>query len=342
MLAQRYRLGRQIGSGGMATVYEGEDTHLSRRVAIKVMHPQYVADDAFVTRFRREALAVAQLKHPGIVDVYDVDHDDARYFIVMEFVEGQSIKELVRDGPLTPERTVDIGIQVGKALESAHLAGVVHRDVKSHNILVSPEGAAKLVDFGIAVAKGAASVTEAGTILGTVQYISPEQARGEPATPSSDIYSLGIVLYEMATGRLPFDGDNPVQIATRHVSDPPIAPAAADPRVPAGLSAAIMHALAKRPEDRPATAGALVRELLLSTDDVCDQPTRVVQPISRPAARPEAPPPRIERGLPSPRPALPATTPRRSSAWPILALAFFALALVLGLIPLWSAVLRGA
>src|SRR5581483_5710903 len=277
MLAQRYRLGRQIGSGGMATVYEGEDTHLSRRVAIKVMHPQYVADDAFVTRFRREALAVAQLKHPGIVDVYDVDHDDARYFIVMEFVEGQSIKELVRDGPLTPERTVDIGIQVGKALESAHLAGVVHRDVKSHNILVSPEGAAKLVDFGIAVAKGSSSVTEAGTILGTVHYIAPEQAQGEPAVPASDLYSLGVVLYEMATGRLPFEGDNPIEIATKHVSEAPRPPSTINPSVPQGLDRAILHALEKKPEDRPADAGQLVRELLATPDDLLQQPTRVVR-----------------------------------------------------------------
>ncbi len=343
-LGGRYRLGRQIGTGGMATVYEGEDTSLGRRIAIKVLHAQYVSDEAFVARFEREARAVAGIKHPSIVDVYDIGQDGDRYYIIMEYVEGRSLKELVRSGPLSADQTIDVGIQVAKALDFAHQAGVIHRDVKSHNILVSPEGGTKLVDFGIAVAKGTSTVTEAGTILGTVHYIAPEQARGEPAIPASDLYSLGVVLYEMATGRLPFEGDSPIEIATKHVSEPPRRPSSINPNVPANLERAILHAMEKHPADRPADGGALVRELLLAPDDIADQPTRVVAASPRPAARPaavSAPPLAARPPVERPRPARTVEEREASSTWPIVVLAALAAILVLGLIPLWSMVLRG-
>jgi serine/threonine-protein kinase len=334
----------------MAAVYEAEDTSLGRRVAVKVLHPQFNGDEAFLTRFDREAKAVAGLKHPSIADVYDIGRDAEHSYIVMELVNGQSLKELIKDGPLPPERVVDIGVQIGKALQHAHAAGVVHRDVKSQNILVSPDGAATLVDFGIAVARGASSVTEAGTVLGTVHYIAPEQARGESAVPASDIYALGVVLYEIATGRLPFEGDSPIEIATKHVSDVPVPPSQLNPRIPLGLEQAILHALEKDPAARPADAGQLVRELLFPTDSfpteaTTDQKTRVV-----PAA-PIAPPQRQSRPEPASRPTRPVENrPRRvaaavvephSAVWPIYVLAAIAALMVLGLIPLWSTVLRG-
>src|SRR5947208_444214 len=239
----------------MATVHEGEDTILGRRVAVKLLHPQYVGDQSFVARFEREARSVANLVHPGIVNVYDVGRDGDRCYIVMEFVDGRSVKEMLASGPIGVDRTIDIGVQVAKALDYAHRAGVVHRDVKPHNIIVSPEGAAKLVDFGIATVRGEASVTESGSVLGTVHYVAPEQARGQPATPATDIYSLGCVLYEMATGRVPFEGETPLDIATKHVSSEPLPPSRVNPRVPPALERAILHAMAKDPARRPATAG---------------------------------------------------------------------------------------
>jgi len=332
----------------MALVFEGEDTLLGRPIAAKVLHPQYAADESFVTRFMREAQAVARLRHPSIVEVYDVGQDGDRHFIIMEFVEGKSVKDMVRQGPISDDRIIDIGIQMAKALEHAHMAGVVHRDVKSHNILVSPEGGAKLVDFGIAAAKGASSVTEAGTVLGTVHYIAPEQARGEAAVPASDLYSLGVVLFEMATGRLPFEGETPFEIATKHVSEPPPRPSTFNPKLSPHLEAAILHALEKDPNNRQADAAALVGELLPS-DDMSEQKTSVVQhptaavQAARGAAAPAplaAPPPDRFVGRPR-RPAAVVETRPVSETWPIIVLAALAAILVLGLIPLWSVVLRG-
>jgi eukaryotic-like serine/threonine-protein kinase len=348
ILNEKYRLVRQIGSGGMATVFEAEDTRFTnkkRLVAIKVLHPHYSADESFVTRFQREAESLIDLEHPGIVRMHEYDHDGDRYFIVMEFVKGHSVKELVRDGPLPFDRTIDIGVQMAKALEYAHQRGVIHRDVKSHNILVSEEGEAKLVDFGIAVAKGAASVTEAGTVLGTVHYIAPEQARGEPAIPASDIYSLGVVLYEMATGQLPFEGESAMEIATKHVSELPRPPSALNPKLPSNLERAIMHALEKDAANRPADAGELARELLVAPDDVTAQNTRVVEHptemVRQARAADESPRP-APRVAERPRPARQVVVEEPTSAsWPIYLLAAVAALLVLGLIPLWSAVLRG-
>jgi len=333
LLANRYRLQRRIGSGGMATVHEGEDTLLGRRVAVKLLHPQYVSDEGFVTRFEREARSVATLAHPAIVNVYDVGRDGDRCYIVMEFVEGRSVKEMLAGGPLGVDRTIDIGVQVAKALDYAHHSGVVHRDIKPHNIIVSPEGGAKIVDFGIATVKGASSVTESGSVLGTVHYIAPEQARGQPATPATDIYSLGCVLYEMATGRLPFEGDTPLDIATKHVSSEPLPPSQFNAQIPPPLERAILRAMAKDPARRPASAGELARELL-AFDDFGAQTTTYVPRQPEPAAR----------GRQTPEPVVPLWESvgdrERSDGWPLFVLALLALVLVAGLFPLWATVLR--
>ncbi len=320
----------------MATVHEGEDTVLGRRVAVKLLHPQYVGDESFVLRFEREARSVASLTHPSIVNVYDVGRDGDDCYIVMEYVDGRTVKEMLAGGPLGVDRSIDIGVQVAKALDYAHRAGVVHRDVKPHNIIVSPEGAAKLVDFGIATAKGVASVTESGSVLGTVHYVAPEQARGQPATPATDIYSLGCVLYEMSTGRLPFEGDTPIEIATKHVSSEPIPPSRVNPGVSPALERAILHAMAKDPARRPATAGDLARELLTFEDDDAGQTTRFV-PY-------EAPPSSTARRAPEPVVPLWQSVPHRerSDGWPLFVLALLALVLVAGLFPLWAAVFRAA
>jgi serine/threonine-protein kinase len=337
MLGGRYRLGRRLGAGGMAVVYEAEDTALSRRVAIKLLHPQHSDDPEFVTRFEREARSVAALSHPGIVGIYDIGREDGQSFIVMEYVDGQSVKQLVAGGPLTVDQTVDIGLQIAKALDYAHAAGVLHRDVKSHNILVSPDGAAKLVDFGIATTSSDPSSDEDGGVLGTVHYVAPERARGEAATPASDIYALGIVLYEMATGRLPFEGTDLTEIATKQVSVEPEPPSRLRPQVPPSLERTILHALKKNPAERPPTAGDLAHELVLGGMEQEEQATRFV-----PAATPPAPP-RPGPTTPAPR-AVAALEPYpapSSSAWPLVLLAVIALLLLAGLIPLWSAVLRG-
>jgi serine/threonine-protein kinase len=258
----RYRLLGPLGTGGMATVYLAEDESLGRKVAIKILAERYAEDEQFVERFRREARSAAGLNHPNIVQIYDRGEAEGTYYIAMEHLEGRSLKDIIAaEAPLKPDRTIDISLQILQALRFAHAHGVVHRDIKPHNIILAADGRPKVTDFGIARAGAASQMTEVGSIIGTAQYLSPEQARGQPVQPQADIYSLGVVLYEMLTGRVPFEGDSAVAIAFRHVSEPPTPPSELNPLVPPALEQVVMRALAKDPARRYASADEMSADL---------------------------------------------------------------------------------
>ena len=262
VLNGRYRLDEIIGEGGMAVVYRGYDLVLNRIVAIKMLRGQYGGDANFLRRFEREAQAAARLSHPHIANVYDVGTDGDARFIVMEYVHGPNLKELIRrQGPFTVEGAAFILRQVAGALDYAHAHGLVHRDVKPQNILVDQHGVVKVVDFGIAKGMSDANLTEAGTGMGTVHYVSPEQARGEVATAASDVYATGIVLYEMLTKQLPFEADTPVGVAMQHVAAEPYPPSAFNPAIPPEVDDVVLTALAKDPADRFPSAAALADAL---------------------------------------------------------------------------------
>jgi serine/threonine-protein kinase len=247
---RRYVIKRKLGSGGMADVYLAEDQELGRRVALKLLNDRHAADDQFVERFRREAQSAAGLNHPNIVSIFDRGRAEGTYYIAMEYLDGRTLKELlVRNGPTPIPIAIDYARQILGALSFAHRNGIIHRDIKPHNIVVGGDGRLKVTDFGIA-RSGASQMTEAGSIVGTAQYLSPEQARGAPVDPRSDLYSLGIVLYEMLTGNVPFTGDTPVEIAMKHLSQIPEPPSKLRPEVPHDLDAVVMRALAKEPDQR--------------------------------------------------------------------------------------------
>src|SRR5437764_11940376 len=217
----RYRLQTRLGSGGMADVFLGEDEQLGRKVALKLLHRRFAEDPGFVERFRREAQAAAGLQHPNVVSVYDRGSFDGTYYIAMEYLHGRTLKQLVREeAPLDPVRAIDITIQILKAARFAHRRGVIHRDLKPQNVIIDESDHATVTDFGIARA-GASDMTETGSIMGTAQYLSPEQAQGHAVSPGSDLYSIGVVLYELLTGRVPFDAEAAVTIAVKHVSEAP-------------------------------------------------------------------------------------------------------------------------
>jgi serine/threonine protein kinase len=261
MIDGRYRVLKRLGSGGMADVYCAEDTQLGRNVALKLLYRRFAEDSEFVERFRREASSAAGLQHPNIVGIFDRGEWDGTYYIAMEFLSGHTLKQLIREhGAMPPDLAIDITIQVLRAARFAHKRGIVHRDFKPHNVILDEEGRAKVTDFGIARA-GASDMTETGSIMGTAQYLSPEQAKGEPVSPRSDLYSIGVMLYELLTGRVPFDAESPVTIALRHVSDRPVPPAQVNPDVPPALDAVVMHALEKRPADRFADADEFIAAL---------------------------------------------------------------------------------
>ena len=257
----RYLLVRKLGTGGMANVYLAEDQELGRRVAIKMLDDRHAQDEQFVERFRREAKNAAGLSHPNVVSIYDRGQAEGTYYIAMEYLEGRTLKELlVARGPTPIPVAIDYARQILAALGFAHRHGVVHRDIKPHNVAVAPDGRIKVMDFGIARA-GTSQMTETGSIIGTAQYLSPEQAKGAPVGPTSDIYSVGIVLYEMLTGSVPFTGDTPLEIAMKHLSATPEPPSEQRPEVPHELDSIVLRALAKRPEDRYQTAEEMDADL---------------------------------------------------------------------------------
>jgi serine/threonine-protein kinase len=252
VVAGRYRLLGRLGSGGMADVWCAEDSLLNRRVALKFLHPRFAQDEQFIERFRREASAAAGLQHPNVVGVFDRGSVDGTHYIAMEYVEGASLKDLIERG-LSVGEGVEIVRQVLAGVRYAHEHGIVHRDLKPQNVLVDSEGRARVTDFGIARA-GASEITQTGSVLGTAQYLSPEQAQGLPVTAASDIYSVGVLLYETLTGRVPFDADSPVTVALKQVSERPRPPSELNPAVSRALDGVVMRALAKDPENRFASA----------------------------------------------------------------------------------------
>jgi eukaryotic-like serine/threonine-protein kinase len=334
----RYRIMRKLGSGGMADVYLAEDEELGRRVAIKILNDKYAPDDQFVERFRREAKNAAGLSHPNIVSIYDRGEAEGTYYIAMEYLDGRSLKELVvARGPLPIPDAIAATRQVLAALRFAHRKGVVHRDIKPHNVMADADGRLKVTDFGIARA-GVSQMTEAGSIIGTAQYLSPEQARGAPVDQRSDLYSMGVVLYEMLTGQVPFTGESPVEIAMKHLSDTPRPPSLLRPDIPPDLDMVVLRALAKNPEDRFQAAEEMDAELgrvaagAGVTAETADAATAVLSGTALASAPTAIVPPRrppTETGRPSYRYAEPPR--RRRPVWPwLLALLLVVLAGVSG------------
>jgi eukaryotic-like serine/threonine-protein kinase len=342
VIGGRYELGGQLGAGGMARVYLAHDRLLDREVAVKVLSEHYAADPQFVERFRREASAAAGLNHPNIVAVYDRGEANGSYYIVMEYLSGPDLKQVIRDrAPLPPIEAIDYALQFLAALGAAHKRDVVHRDVKPQNAMVGSDGHLKVTDFGIARAGAQSGMTEAGSVIGTAQYLSPEQARGDEVTAASDCYAVGIVLYEMLTGRVPFDAERPVAVAMKQISDPPTPPTDIVPSIPHTLEGVVLHSLAKRPSERYRTAEEFRRALLdvRAELDGTTAATRVI-PAAADAGATEVMPQataatRVQpgRGVPPPSPEPPPS--RRRWPW-ILGAVLIALLLAAGAFALMS------
>ena len=266
LLDNRYRIVDKIGVGGMADVYLGEDTLLGRHVAIKVLHANFANDDEFVTRFKREAQAAGKLNHPNIVNMYDVGFDQDLHYIIMEYVNGETLKEYItRHGRLSIDEAVKFTIAIAEGLEHAHTMGIVHCDIKPHNVIITQTGRVKVTDFGIARAMNATNtVMYTNSILGSAHYLSPEQASGKPVDGNTDIYSLGVVLYEMLTGRVPFEGETPIAVALKHVREKVAPPTRYNPSIPPLLEAVVMKALSKNPADRFDSISDMISDLRLS------------------------------------------------------------------------------
>src|SRR6266511_1503525 len=332
----RYRIVRKLGTGGMANVYLAEDEVLGRRVAIKILNDRHAGDDQFVERFRREAKNAASLSHPNIVSIYDRGEAEGTYYIAMEYLDGRSLKELiVARGPAPIHLAVDYTRQILAAMRFAHRHGIVHRDIKPHNVLVDGEGRLKVTDFGIARA-GVSQMTEAGSIIGTAQYLSPEQAKGAPVDQTSDLYSVGVVLYELLTGVVPFSGDTPVEIAMKHLSAIPEPPSVKRAEVPRDLDLVVMRALAKDPTERYHSAEEMDADLRRVSRGVAISPATeeaATAIISRP------PPTAVTEITPRTREAAPYAPPaayydydepRRRAFWPWFVAFLFVVAAVVG------------
>jgi beta-lactam-binding protein with PASTA domain/tRNA A-37 threonylcarbamoyl transferase component Bud32 len=332
----RYRILRKLGTGGMANVYLAEDEVLGRRVAIKILNDRHAGDDQFVERFRREAKNAASLSHPNIVSIYDRGEAEGTYYIAMEYLDGRSLKEqIVARGPAPIHLAVDYARQILAAIRFAHRHGIVHRDIKPHNVLVDGEGRLKVTDFGIARA-GASQMTEAGSIIGTAQYLSPEQAKGAPVDQTSDLYSVGVVLYELLTGVVPFSGDTPVEIAMKHLSTVPVPPSARRADVPRDLDLVVMRALAKDPSERYQSAEEMDADLRrvnrgVSISPVTEEAATAIIARPPPTAVTEIKP-RAPEAVPYAPPAAyyDYDEPPRRAIWPWLVALLFVIAAVVG------------
>ena len=335
VIADRYELEELVGTGGMSSVYRARDRLLERHVALKILHPHHSSDEDFVQRFRKEARLVAQLSHPNIVTVIDRGDDGGRQFIVFEYVEGENLKEVVtREGPLPLRRVLELALQIGRGLAFAHSQGLVHRDVKPQNVLMNGDDQAKVTDFGIARSIDVdVGVTQTGTVLGTSAYIAPEQASGGDITPQTDVYSLGVVLYELLTGEVPFPGESFVAVAMKHINDPPPSLLERRPDTPPRLAAAVDRALAKEPGERFGSMDDFVAELsacLAELGPEADADATMIVPAA--LARPD-------RGSRTPRGVrVPAGRPARSP-WRLL-VPLILIAAALGAVGLYFAVTR--
>ncbi|XID95217.1 Stk1 family PASTA domain-containing Ser/Thr kinase [Paenibacillaceae bacterium WGS1546] len=273
-LGGRYELLARVGGGGMALVYKARDILLNRNVAVKVLRQQFTHDDDFVKRFRREAQAAASLSHPNIVSIYDVGQIDDTHYIVMEFIDGSNLNEIIRErAPLQTDEAVKIAAQICDALEHAHHNQIIHRDIKPHNILIGNNGRIKVTDFGIARAVTSSTITQTGSVIGSVHYFSPEHAKGVATGEKSDLYSLGIVLYQMLTGRLPFLGESPISVALKHLQEPFEQPRQVNPHIPQSVENIILRAMRKNPQERYQSANEMLKDL-----ETCMQPQRLNEP----------------------------------------------------------------
>jgi serine/threonine-protein kinase len=386
ILNKRYKLLERIGSGGMAIVFKAHDLALGRVVAIKLLQESLTGDDEFLRRFQREAYAAANLSHPNIVTVHDIGTDRHRHYIVMEFVPGQTLKHLIRQRlrstgrPLSTEHALDLAVQICDGIGYAHRAGLVHCDVKPQNVLVTPDGRVKVADFGIAraLSQNHSSLLQGDQVWGTPQYFAPEQATGEPTTPASDVYAIGIILFEMLTGQTPFQAGDPIELALMHRDQPPPLASDINPAVPRQLVLIINKVLSKEPAGRYRTANQLGRILnsyrsdgveLVGPTPVSERKTQVFASQETPLARAPLPPvdPSADTGRRRPLPAGPPPQPaQRPSAaalkparrqdtgtpqtirvpaavpekrdWLAIGLAIIATTLLIGLIPLWLVV----
>jgi eukaryotic-like serine/threonine-protein kinase len=329
----RYRVLHRVGSGGMAEVYCAQDLQLGRKVALKVLYRRFAEDQEFVERFRREASSAAGLQHQHVVSVYDRGEYDGTYYIAMEYLDGRSLKTIIREeAPLAPDRAIDLTIQVLRAARFAHRRGIIHRDFKPQNVIVDAEGRAKVTDFGIARA-GASDMTQTGSIMGTAQYLSPEQAQGESVSAASDLYSIGIILYEMLTGRVPFEGESAVTIALKQVNEAPVPPSAYNGAVGPALEAAVLRALEKHPALRFQDADEFIAALEDARGAATTE-THVAPPVyAAPAGPPTMAEPAAEP-FPYPAEPLPAREQRDRGRWWwwVLALLLVAGAVVAGVL----------